>query len=484
MGHTMTRRDWLGLMAGVSLAACDTAGERPVAPEGLPNIVVVLIDDLAVDVMGGSTRYPFLQTPNLDRIRREGATFTNAFVTTSLCSPSRASLLTGLHAHVHGVLANDRGDLVGGVNTFPGLLQVLGYRTALIGKWHMNGARDDPRPGFDYWLSFKGQGVYFDPVFNENGQVLPAKGYITDLLTASAGKWIESVREHPFCLILSHKAGHAPFLPAERHREFFAGESLPEPSGFRDTFEGKPAWQRRLIRCGARLEGCATTPPPNLPVPDWQPAPTLLDHLRTFLAVDEGLGTLVNTLEQAGALDNTLLIVTSDNGFMLTSHRLGDKRVMYEQSIRIPLWIRYPPRIAPGSVVDGLTLNLDLAPTILELIRDQTGFSGQLDPRGSGRSLWPLLEGRVDAVRSAFLYEYFPEAVFPAYPMMLGVRTDRLKYVIYPEDPEGIAELYDLERDPDELHNRYLDPGYAAEREAMIAELNRVMAETGYRAPR
>lgn len=445
-----------------------------------PNVVLVLVDDLATEVMGEESRYPFLETPNVRRLQREGATFDRTFVPTSLCSPSRASLLTGAYAHTHGVLANDIQDLGNDLPTFPSLLKGGGYDTGFVGKWHMNGASSEPRLDFDYWLSFKGQGVYENPVLNENGREFKASGYVTDLLSKYAVDYIQTPRDKPFCLIVSHKAGHVPFKAAPRHERAFAGAALPEPANFNETFTGKPAWQRRYKLCGLApdtSEACDPADIPEaLPLEPWNAYnDALLTHLRTLLAVDDGLGMLFEALTNMEQLDNTVFVFTSDNGFMLGAHRLQDKRVMYEESLRVPLVVRYPKALSAGRHSSRLVSLLDLAPTLTEL--------GGLEPTPKmlGASLVPLFSDEATPWRDKLLYEYFQvRERAPGVPTMLGVRTERYKYVHYPELTDDIDELYDLEADPLELRNLIAEPSYAVTLGELQSALEQQLVDTGY----
>ena len=436
--------------------------------------MVIIADDMARDLVGAGHRFPFVPLPNLDRLAARGVLFDRAFVTTSLCSPSRASMLSGQYAHSHGVYTNESGDIPAGVPTYPLVLQRAGYHTAFVGKWHMDASRDGPRPGFDYWVSFKGQGVYEDPVLNENGGEVKRTGYITDLLTDYAAEWLKTRRADPFLLILSHKAPHDPFHPAARHAAAFSDAGLPEPASFADSFFDKPSWQRRYALCGgtaARLAGCPDPPPPMLPPWGW-PArdATRLDYLRTLLALDDSVGTIVSTLDGLGLTRSTYVLFVSDNGFFLGEHRLGDKRLMYEDSIRVPLAIA-GGELAPGRV-SSLVLNIDIAPTILQL----AGFS--VPGTMQGRSLAGLLRREAASVRDSFLYEYFADANIPGVPAMLGVRTTSWAYVTYPGLAQG-DELYDLERDPDELQNLADASARAGTKADLRAELERLLASTG-----
>ena len=448
-----------------------------------PNVLVIVVDDLAAGVVGSGSRFPFLKTPHIGRLAQEGAAFSESFVPTSVCSPSRASLLTGTYAHVHGVRVNDVQDLGDAPPSFPALLGAAGYDTGFVGKWHMDNTRSGPRLGFGTWLSFPGQGAYEHPVLNENGREFRARGYVTDLLSDYAAKWVQKPRDQPFCLIVSHKAAHVPFAAAARHRFAFAGANLPEPENFGDTLQNKPAWQRRYKLCGLHPDAfaCNDADVPELFPPErWDPQNyELLTYLRTLLAVDEGVGLLLEALTSTAQLDNTLVVFTSDNGFLLGAHRLFDKRTMHEESIRVPLMLRYPERITAGTRPNELVINLDLAPTILELAGVPVPGTVQ------GRSLWPLLDAApqdpVVPWREALLYEYFKEHG-PGVPSILGVRTKRWKYVTYPELPDDISELYDLERDPLELDNLIDVPGYAGVVNEMQRALEQQLAETGYPA--
>jgi N-acetylglucosamine-6-sulfatase len=467
-----------GASVASALSSCGLGGLKPVANPPLPNVVLVLVDDLAADVMGKDSRFPFLETPNVERLQREGTTFERTFVPTAVCSPSRASFLTGAYAHTHGVRTNDTQDLTDALPNFPDQLKKAGYHTGFVGKWHMNNASSEPRLNFDYWLSFAGQGVYNDPVLNENGREFRASGYVTDVLTDYAVDYIETPRQNPFCLIVSHKAGHLPFRAAPRHAHAFSGAQLPEPPNFAETFAGKPAWQRRYEQCGLARDGwekCEGVDiPESLPLEPWNPYNNaILTHLRTLLAVDEGLGALFAALEDTGQLDNTVFIFTSDNGFMLGAHRLQDKRVMYEESLRVPLIIRYPKKLEAGRRMFNLVSTLDLAPTILELAK--------LEPPESmlGASLVPLFEDEMSPWRDRLLYEYFTEARGPGVPSILGVRTERWKYVHYPDLEDDFDELYDLETDPFELHNLIADPGYAATLGELQGALQQQLVDTG-----
>lgn len=472
--NNLTRREFIKNMGVAAVTAGLSMRGIGLAAEERPNILFILTDDQRWDSMS-CMGHPFVKTPNMDRIAREGALFTNAFVTTSLCSPSRASFLTGAYAHSHGVLNNETNDPT--LPTFPQLLQKAGYETAYVGKWHME-RKSDPRPGFDYWLSFLAQGEYIDPTLNENGRTFQQKGYVTDILTDYAVRWLKRERTKPFCMILAHKAAHGPFIPADRHKDAFPDAEIPEPASFNDTYEDKPEWHRRVRLLGGKKEAFTRTldrpVPPAVPKREWDgKSPGRLDYFRTLLAVDESIGRVLDTLEQRGELDNTVVIFCGDNGFFMGEHGLGDKRLMFEESIRIPFLMRYPKLIKAGSRPSQMALNIDLAPTLLDLAGVKAPDSMQ------GRSLVPVLKGKATGWRKSFLYEYFREEWYPGIPLMLGVRTDRWKYVTYP-DLKDIDELYDLQSDPIEMRNLARDPSYADVLSDMHDELARLKKSTGY----
>ena len=466
-----TRREVLQGFAALGMGTLVDCGRERTQAGTLrpPNMVVIVTDDMAWRAWGGGGAYPFFATPNIDRIAAEGASFANTFCTTALCSPSRASLLTGCYANRHGVTRNEVNDPDPTLSTYPQLLQAAGYETAFIGKWHM---RPDnlPRPGFDYWNAFSGQGVYRNPTLNENGQETTVQGYTTDVLTDFAVAWLEKPRTAPFCMILSHKAPHEPFVPASGHADAFSDAEIPKPANFDDDYAGKPRWLRRATLWGedaaswAASEGRAV--PDTLPPATWDARdPTKLNYLRTILSVDDSAGRVLSALEEIGQLDDTLVVLTSDNGFMLGAHRREDKRLMYEESIRVPLLLRFPPLVDPGTIISATALTIDLAPTLLDLA------GAAIPDVMQGASWLPLLSGDASAWRPAFLYEYFPEPWLPGIPRIQGVRTPDWKLMRYPEIADDVDELYDLTSDSLELNNLITDPAYAD----ILAELTTLL---------
>jgi len=448
-----------------------------------PNFLFVMVDDMAPDAFF-ENRFPFLNTPNIDRLAKEGAVFENMLVTTSLCSPSRASILTGTYSHIHGVRYNEIQDPEPYLEQFPQALQKVGYKTALIGKWHMaHHAR--PRPGFDYWLSFKGQGVYNDPELNENGREFTEPGYITDILTDKAVDFISDNETDPFCVLLWHKACHAPFTPAERHKDAFPEGRFTEPESWSLDFSDRPLWRRRAQTYGEHYKVWVASE--GKPVPEklgpkkWQAKNDgMLNMLRCLLAVDEGVGRVMDLLEEQGRLDNTVIIFMADNGWFFGEHRKGDKRLAYEESIRVPFAMRYPAKLKSGRRINGMVANIDIGPTLLELAGAKTPKTMQ------GESFVPVMDGKAEGRTTPFFYEYFQEKYAPAIPTMLSIRTPEWKYVSYPYEDESIGnfgELYHLNKDPNELVNRVHSPEAAAQLKKMQQLLEKAKAKYGYTEP-
>lgn len=464
------RTSLISLLLALSLFGISQSPQ--VAASLRPNIVVILVDDLRWDELG-CAGHPFIKTPNIDRIAHEGAMFRNAFMTTPLCSPSRASFLTGQYAHTHGIIDNvDRSAASYQLVTFPLLLHQADYETAFIGKWHM-GNDDKRRPGFDRWVSFKGQGTYIDPDINEDGKSIKVSGYITDILNDYAVEFIKRRHDKPFLLYLAHKAIHPEikqnddgsinlaeserFIPARRHEQVYAGKPIPRRPNYGRAPEGKPALQREIGNLPPL--GAATVTPDE----------AILGRQRSLLAIDEGIGEIIKALKNTGQLNNTIIVFTSDNGYFYGEHGLSvERRLAYEESIRMPLMLRYPKVIKPGTARDEFALNIDLAPTLLSL----AGVS--VPDAVEGRSLVPLLKGERPAWRSSFLIEYYSDKVFPRILQMAykAVRSQRWKYIHYLE-LDGMDELYDLKNDPYEMKNLINEPDAKNALDEMKQELRR-----------
>ncbi len=411
-----------------------------------PNIVFVLIDDLRWDALScmGS---PVARTPNIDRIAKEGALFKNFFVSIPLCAPSRSSFLTGQYAHTTGVINNsDHSALSHQLMTFPRMLHDKGYESAYVGKWHM-GNDATPRPGFDYWVCLPGQGAYINPKMNVNGKFDTVPGYVTDILSEHALTFLKQEHKKPFVLYLAHKAVHGPFTPADRHKNLFENPKFKIPPSVNDDLAGKPVLTRPDAGRAAVARKRNTADSENDGSPQGKFTTGLArQQMQDMASVDEGVGKILEALAASKQLDNTMIVFSSDNGYFWGEHGLGDKRWAYEESIRDPLLIRYPKLIKPGTTFDQLVMNIDIAPTFLEL-------AGLDIPKNvEGKSLVPLLKNNKAPWRSSIFTEYFQEKNFARTPTWQAVRTMDWKYIHYTE-LEGMDELYRIKDDPYELKN-------------------------------
>jgi N-acetylglucosamine-6-sulfatase len=460
----MDRRQFLAGLGSLAFASAQTSR---------PNIVVILMDDLRWDELH-CTGHPFALSPNLDRIAAEGATFRNAFVTSPLCSPSRACFLTGQYAHTHGITDNtDHSPASHRLPTFPRALHDHAYETAFIGKWHM-GVDDTPRPGFDHWVGFPGQGTYFNPELNVNGRHVKETGYTTDILTRHAVEVLSRRRTAPLCLWMAHKAVHpeltqfadgsvsdpngGEFVPADRHKSLFAGQPVTRRPNAAGPPVGKPALLRKIGDL-----------PPLGPATGTDDE-TIRNRARMLKAVDEGVGQMREALERTGQLDNTVFVFTSDEGYFFGEHGLSiERRLSYEESIRIPLIVRYPKLVRAGMKIDAMALGIDLAPTLLEIA------GAPADPHIQGRSLLPLLRGERPSWRSSFLIEYYSDRTMQRMLNMgyRAIRTDRWKYIRY-TDLKDMDELYDLQTDPYEMHNLIAAPSAHATLQNLRHDLDRL----------
>ncbi len=444
---TISRKAFLAAIAGA--AGAPALHARPARR----NLIFILVDDHRWD-MTSAMGHPWLRTPNIDRLAKQGVDFQNAFATTSLCSPSRASILTSQYMHAHGVRDNFT-PLDPAIPTFPRELQKAGYTTGFIGKWHMGGASDERRPGFGHWISFRGQGEFFNPMMNFNGDRRRVTGYVSDILTEEAIRFVREQNRvgNPFLLYLSHKAVHHDFQPAVRHQSLYANAEVPYPRSmaYREEFyEQWPEWvkRRRYSRHGVDgLLGQTAT------FDEFYK-----DYCRCLASVDEGVGKLLNELEERGMLDDTLLVYMGDNGYLWGEHGLVDKRAMYEPSIRIPLYAHCPAMFGGGEQRPQLALNLDIGPTFLE--------AAGLEPPNSfhGRSLLPLLRKQtVEDWRTGFVYEYEWERDYPYTPAITGLRTGQHSFMRY-YGIWDIDELYDIQQDPEQMHNLLKDARIRLER--------------------
>jgi N-acetylglucosamine-6-sulfatase len=444
-----------------------------------PNLLVILIDDLRYDEFGAGG-HPYMKTPNIDRIAHEGALFERAFHTTPICSPNRASILTGQYASRHGIIDNVARDAASHrLPNYHLALQRLGYETAHIGKWHM-GNDGKPRPGYDHWVAYDGHGRLNDPRLNENGTYVQHHGYVTDIMNRMAVDFVAKAHDRPWSLFFAHKAVHPDaeqaadgtfrmdgYRPAPRHEDLYRGCVFPKKPNMLshdEVVKQKPAWAEAFA------------------LKETGPARAMLDAIHAgeqeeirlracmMASVDEGVGMLFDALASSGQLDDTFIVFLGDNGYFFGEHGLGpERRFAYEEGIRSPLIARYPRAIAAGTRVDRLVICQDLAPTLLELAGGTPGRQIQ------GHSLVPLLAGTNGGWRNSFLVEYWAEN---AYPWLVGmtykaIRTDRYKYIHWVN--RGVAgeldELYDLERDPYEIANVREDAAYADTRAMLEQEL-------------
>lgn len=427
-----------------------------------PNILLVLTDDQRYDTLsvvqaelGEKGRFPWTDTPNMDRLARDGVRFRNAFVVNSICSPSRASILTGTYGHRNGII-NNRTNFPQESVTYPKLLRDAGYRTGYFGKWHM-GFQAGQRPGFEYSASFIGQGHYFDEPFEVNGTMVPTSGWVDDVTTQYA---LEFLRAHknetnrPFAMTVGFKSPHGPHTPPPRLAGYYAGrKSRPVPNlGIPPVFDSMKEKGKK---------------PPLYENPDYH---------RCLKGVDENLGRILDEIDSLGFADNTLVVFTSDNGMFRGEHGLGDKRAAYEESMRVPMIFRYPALSQPPAAMDQIVLNIDIAPTILD-------FAGVPIPASmQGRSWKPLLAGSAKNWRTSFFYAYHLESEYPRIPTTMAVRTSSAKLIRYFGKPEW-SELFDLKADPYELHNLIADPAAAGLKTQMEELYDRESAAVGFHIP-
>ncbi len=457
-----------------------------------PNFLVILIDDLRYDEFGAGG-HPYMRTPHIDRLAKEGALFERAFHTTPICSPNRASIVTGQYASRHGIIDNVARDAMS--HRLPNYhleLQRLGYETAHIGKWHM-GNDGMPRPGYDHWISYDGHGRLMDPVLNQDGKYVKHTGHITDVMNTLALDFVQRKHRKPWSLFFAHKAVHPDaeqgadgklridaqggYVVAERHRDLYRNAIFPKKPNMLSPAEvakQKPAWAECL-----QLRGSDEAKAVLAALHSFGQEEIRL-RARMMAAVDEGVGSILAALEKSGELDNTCIVFLGDNGFFFGEHALGpERRFAYEEGIRSPFVVRYPPRVGAGTRRHELVICQDIAPTLLTLAGGKPG------PQIQGRSLLPLFAAGDKRLRTGWrrsiLCEYWAEQ---AMPWLVGmsykaVRTDRYKYIHWVNrgtDGE-LDELYDLDADPYELDNRNRSKALAPVRLKMRRELRGLVAE-------
>jgi arylsulfatase A-like enzyme len=502
----MKRICLLGLLIFLS---CKTETTKNTEANTRPNIVFIMSDDhgyQAVSAYGHGLNH----TPNIDRIATEGVIFNKGFVTNSICAPSRAVMLTGKHSHKNGKVDNIQ-PFNWDQDNFAKTLQRSGYETALIGKIHLNGLPQ----GFDYSNVLPGQGHYYNPEFIENGERKTYQGYVTTITTDLALNWLKHKRskDKPFLLLYHQKAPHRTWMPEPRHFDKFEDITFEPPANFFDTYEGRPAASahemgiyehmdvvydlKMLDKEGAlqtryrnafqnqynRMDSVQRSAwdayydpiitsfkesnPEGKDLALWKYNRYMQDYLRTIQSVDDGVGKVLDYLDETGLSDNTIVVYTSDQGFYLGEHGWFDKRFMYEESFRTPIVMKYPKEIQAGTVQNALVQNLDFAPTFLD-------YAGVEIPKDiQGESFRSLVGGKNDIWRDAIYYTYYEFPGEHHVKRHYGVRTDRYKLIHFYYDLD-YWELYDLEKDPSEMNNVYEDPSYAEVRSMMHSKLEEV----------
>ena len=508
------------LATAVIVGACQRAADTDSTAndeKGRPNIVFIMSDDHAVQAVGayGHPIAELAPTPNIDRIAEQGMVFRNAFVTNSLCGPARATMLTGKYSHINGFTRN--GDIFDGTQpTWPRTLKQAGYQTAMIGKWHLS-----PTPvglDFDYWKIYNDQGEYYNPDFITPDGMKRHEGYSTDLVTDFTLDWLQNHRDpdKPFVLFMNHKAPHRNWMPALRHTQLYANTEFPVPETYFDDYDGRRAaaeqemniyrdmyeghdlkmttgvgetewrydpWKHIVGRLTdeqraawdaayqARNDAMNAADFDDREMALWKYQRYLQEYLGTVAAVDESVGALLDYLDDSGLTENTIIVYTSDQGFYLGEHGWFDKRFMYEESLRTPLLIQWPGNISPGTESDAMVLNVDFAPTFLELAGIEIPDAIQ------GSSLLPLMTGDEPGEwRETVYYHYYEYPGFHMVKAHYGVRNDRFKLIHFYDDIDA-WEFYDLDADPHEMHNLIDEPAYEKQVAEMRSELKRLRTQ-------
>jgi arylsulfatase A-like enzyme len=425
-----------------------------------PNFVIMMCDDQRWDAMSiaGNT---ILKTSNMDRIGREGIVFRNAFVTNSLCGPSRATILTGTYSHTNGMIDNrPKTDIKPDAPWMPDLLRAAGYEVAFCGKSHQKNAVRDRK--WDYYFGYKGQGRYKDPIIAEgtDGKDTVYPGWMDDVVTDKAVGWLKGRKDKPFCLFLFFKACHRSWDRPERLKDLYKDTPVPKPPLWNDKGEGKP-------KAFLEADNVIGT------FKDLQDYDKFMkDYYATLAGADENIGRVLETLTSMGKLDDTMVLHTGDNGFFLGEWNRMDKRFMHEVSIRVPMVVRYPKLIKPGSTSDRMVLNLDIAPTLLDLA------GAEIPKTMQGRSWVPLFKDPKAEFRKDWLYEYYEYPDAHKVRPHRGVRTETWKFIHYYQEPEEF-ELYNLSEDPSEKVNLYGKPDHASKVNELKARLEELRRETG-----
>ena len=441
----------------VGIASVGAAAQRP-------NILFIMSDDHAAHAISAYGSQ-INQTPNLDRLARDGVRFDRVFCVNSICTPSRATILTGKYSHKNGTPVFNKFD--GSQPTVAKYLQAAGYYTGMIGKWHLG---SDPT-GFDYWTILPGQGAYINPAFLEPTGRRVINGYVTDIITDLSIEFLKNrPKDKPFFLMCHHKAPHRNWVPDEKHKAMFADKQIPEPATLRDNYDTRTD---AIRECRQKVLGDLNPNDTKMPPPaglegdallKWKYQRYMQDYLACIQSVDDNVGRLLNYLDESGLSKNTVVIYTSDQGFFLGDHGLYDKRFMYEPSIKMPFLVRWPGVTKPGSTQSAMAINVDFAPTFMDL----AGLPVPAEMQG--RSLVPLLKGdRPTDWRTSWYYRYYHDPGDHNTRAHYGVRTETHKLMYFWKKDQW--EMYDLVHDPDELHNLYNDPAQAETVAKLKAEL-------------
>lgn len=479
----------------LSFFACKKLEKKDKADK--PNIIFIMTDDHTKQALSAYDS-TLVKTPHLDQLSEEGIIFNKGFVTNSICAPSRAVILTGKYSHLNGVKDNETA-FDSSQLTFPKILKQNGYQTSIVGKWHL---RSQPT-GFDNWLVLPGQGDYYNPRFIDNGKDTTLNGYVTDIITEKAIEWLGNRdKNQPFMLMVHHKAPHRNWMPALKYLNELEDNNFDVPPTFYDDYEGREHLKQQQLTVADHMSlgydlkmpcDTCTEAPINSWTPfafknrlnrlnpnqleqwnqgyaqeinefqsfdahntkdfkEWKLQRYLQDYLRCVLSVDESVGKINKFLKENGLEKNTIIVYTSDQGFFLGEHGLFDKRYMYEEAFSTPLIMKYPDMISPGSKSDELVMNLDIAPTFLDLA--QLSIPADMQ----GRSMVPIMSSKNDVDWRSSIYYHYYENVFGV-PEHYGIRTDRYKLIRFKTDPKT-WELYDLKNDPREIDNLYGDPSY------------------------
>jgi arylsulfatase A-like enzyme len=493
----MLKRFVCALFVGLAIVSCAVAQQRP-------NILFIFTDDHAYQSISayGSV---INQTPNIDRIAREGMRFDRCYVTNSICGPMRAVIQTGKYSHLNGFLVNGN-QFDGNQQTFPKLLQKAGYQTAVVGKWHLG--EHMPPQGYDYSEVLIGQGPYYNPPMIKNGKRVKHVGYTTDIITDLTLDWLKTKRdaERPFLLMYQHKAPHRNWQPSPNHLHRYDDVTIPEPDTLFDNYEGRgtPAKTQDMTIAETMTDSDLKLVPPNNLTPEqlatwtaayepknrafresnlrgdklvrWKYQRYIKDYLRCIDSVDENIGRVLDYLDESGLADTTVVIYCSDQGFYLGEHGWFDKRWMYEQSLRTPFLVRWPSVIKPGSVNNDIVSPLDFAQTFLEI-------AGAPEPEDmQGRSLVPVFKGQTpDDWRTVFYYHYYEYPGWHDVRRHYGVTDGRYKLIRFYEPDVDQWEFFDLASDPDEMKSVYGKPEYSQPQNRMLAELERLRIQ--YQVP-